>query len=455
MKTNVQQKSGKSTGQAPHSKSNGKRPPSSGNGNGNGEVRVIAATNGESNGSQALTRLPVAAYRSGHVPMKSAGEEALRVLASSIARLVSKGKRTILITSSGPGEGKSTITAALARKLARSGRLSVAIIDADTMRPKLHTLFGLDNRRGLGELLDDVYHVDLKEENPDQFGVGDWIELIRAQRRTGKLQVSEGAQEFSIIFNKGKVSSIADHAGQEQSLLGAMLVTQGRITEAQCASALRVQEEGSHPLGQVLQGLGYLVASDLDLVLGLQLQHRLHKILTLRQPRYRFAEMVEAYLPAASSSPAHDSNGSGIDRQVAGTAGDYLKQPYLSSQVPGYLKDSQMENLKVLTCGERFVDLSDAHFASPFAMVIDRIAKRFDVVLLDSPPVAFDSPTASLARIVDGVVLVVKADGLNVGVIQQAKEHLVRSGATLLGVVLNQVDLSKDEAVPYYHRAYR
>jgi hypothetical protein len=40
-------------------------------------------------------------------------------------------------------------------------------------------------------------------------------------------------------------------------------------------------------------------------------------------------------------------------------------------------------------------------------------------------------------------------------VIQQAKEQLVRSGATMLGVVLNQVDLSKDEALPYYHRAYR
>ncbi len=471
MKPNVHTKSLKSNGNGTHPKNNGNgtHPKSNGSGahsNGkrpshpasNGAVVATNGANGASTqaaGSNGPTRFPISAYRKDHVAMKSAGEEALRVLASSIARLVSKGKQTILITSSGPGEGKSTITAALARKLARSGRLSVALIDADTMRPKLHTLFELDNRRGLGELLDDVYHVDLKEENPDQFGVGDWIELIRAQGRTGKLQVSEGGQEFSIIFNKGKVSSISDHTGQAQSLLGAMLVAQGRITEAQCASALRVQEEGSHPLGQVLQGLGYLEAGDLDLVLSLQLQQRLHKILTLRQPRYRFAEMVEAYLPAAASTPAHDPNGSGIDRHVAGTAGDYLKQPYLSSQVPGYLKDSQMENLKVLTCGERFVDLSDAHFASPFRMVIDRIAKRFDVVLIDSPPVAFDSPTASLARTVDGVVLVVKSDSLNVGVIQQAKEQLVRSGATMLGVVLNQVDLSKDEALPYYHRAYR
>jgi len=44
---------------------------------------------------------------------------------------------------------------------------------------------------------------------------------------------------------------------------------------------------------------------------------------------------------------------------------------------------------------------------------------------------------------------------LNAGVIQQAKEHLVRSGANIRGVVLNQVDLFKDEALPYYHSVYR
>src|SRR6185295_1546968 len=125
------------------------------------------------------SRAPVHGGPAFRIPMKSVGDEAFRVLASSVARLVDQGKRSIMITSSGPGEGKSTITAALARRLARSGRLGVAVVDADTVRPRQHDLFQIENRRGLGELLHDVYHVDLSRENPDQFGVGDWIELIR------------------------------------------------------------------------------------------------------------------------------------------------------------------------------------------------------------------------------------------------------------------------------------
>ena len=435
----------------------------------NGRVRASVKSNGlghpspQSNGqgagpasSNGHSPAPLApAGGQNRVLMKSHGEEAFKVFSSAVARLVSKGQRTLMITSSGPGEGKSTIAASLARTLARSGRLGVALVDADTVRPKLHDLFHIENRRGLGELLHDVYHVDLSRENPDQFGVGDWIELIRAQSRTGKLQVSEGAEEFSIVFNKGRVSSLFDHQGLQRNFLGEMLVTRGRISDEQRVSALRVQEEGSYPLGKVLEGLGYLETGEVEAVLQLQLKELLHKILTLRQPRYQFSEMVESYLPAAAGSPADASEGPAVDRFVAGTAGDYLKQPYLSSQVPGYLKDTSMENLKVLTCGERAYDLYDAHFASPFAMILDRLAKRFDVVLVDSPPVAFDSATASLARSVDGVLLVVKANELNASVIQQAKEHLTRSGANILGVVLNQVDLFKDEALPYYHSVYR
>jgi Mrp family chromosome partitioning ATPase len=418
------------------------------NGGGNGSDGHRAATNGH-------VAAPLGAPGPKRVRMRSHGEAAFKVFSSAVAGLVSKGQRTLMITSSGPGEGKSTIAATLARTLAQSGRMGVALVDADTFRPRIHELFQIENRRGLGELLHDVYHVDLSRENPDQFGVGDWIELVRAQSRTGKLQVSEGTEDFSIVFSKGRVSSLFDHQGHERNFLGEMLVARGRISDEQRTSALRVQEEGSHPLGKVLEGLGYLEIGEVDAVLRMQLKERLHKILTMRQPRFQYSEMVEAYLPAAAGSPADNPEGAGVDRFVAGTAGDHLKQPYLSSQVPGYLKDTGMENLKVLTCGERAYDLYDAHFASPFAMILDRLAKRFDVVLVDSPPVAFDSATASLARAVDGVLLVVKANELNAGVIQQAKEHLVRSGANILGVVLNQVDLFKDEALPYYHSVYR
>jgi exopolysaccharide transport family protein len=60
--------------------------------------------------------------------------------------------KTLLITSSVPLEGKSTIAASLARQSARSG-LKVILIDADLRRPRLHEVIGLPNQNGLSEVL--------------------------------------------------------------------------------------------------------------------------------------------------------------------------------------------------------------------------------------------------------------------------------------------------------------
>lgn len=56
--------------------------------------------------------------------------------------------RVILITSSGPGEGKSVTASNLAAVFARAGK-SVVLVDADLRRPVIHKIFGLKNRIGL------------------------------------------------------------------------------------------------------------------------------------------------------------------------------------------------------------------------------------------------------------------------------------------------------------------
>ena len=60
--------------------------------------------------------------------------------------------RSLLVTSSQPGEGKTTVTANLAISLAQLRR-RVLLIDADVRRPCLHRLFGVPNRAGLTDFL--------------------------------------------------------------------------------------------------------------------------------------------------------------------------------------------------------------------------------------------------------------------------------------------------------------
>lgn len=59
---------------------------------------------------------------------------------------------TLLVTSTQPGEGKSTVSLNLAMSLAALGR-RVLLVDADTRRPSVHTVLGLDGEPGLTEIL--------------------------------------------------------------------------------------------------------------------------------------------------------------------------------------------------------------------------------------------------------------------------------------------------------------
>lgn len=84
---------------------------------------------------------------------KSPISEAYRVLRTNIQFSgVDKPLKTILVTSAGPMEGKTTTIANLAVIFAQCGS-KVLLIDTDLRRPMLHKVFMLLNDRGLTNLL--------------------------------------------------------------------------------------------------------------------------------------------------------------------------------------------------------------------------------------------------------------------------------------------------------------
>ncbi len=80
-----------------------------------------------------------------------------------------------------------------------------------------------------------------------------------------------------------------------------------------------------------------------------------------------------------------------------------------------------------------------------FHDVIAKLEDSFDVVIIDSPPVQLVSDAMVLSTFVHSTIYVVKADSTPYQVVLGGLERLQKTGAHLLGVVLNQLDVEKQE----------
>ena len=87
---------------------------------------------------------------------KSPISEIFRTLRTNIQFINSKKNlKTLLVTSTLPGEGKSWVSANLAVTFAEAGK-KVLLIDADMRKGRQHTIFGANNDWGLSNLLSGV-----------------------------------------------------------------------------------------------------------------------------------------------------------------------------------------------------------------------------------------------------------------------------------------------------------
>jgi len=120
-------------------------------------------------------------------------------------------------------------------------------------------------------------------------------------------------------------------------------------------------------------------------------------------------------------------------------------------KVPGF------DNLHIITCGDVPPNPSEMLNSSRIDAFLEEAKERYDMVLMDSPPVLPVSDAAVLARKVDGVMLVYEVGRTPRNALGRAKTHLDSVQARVLGTVLNGVKASITGFSPgtqYYIRYY-
>jgi len=87
-----------------------------------------------------------------HDPSGAASEAYKMLRTNLFYALIDSPPKVIVLTSANLGEGKSTTTANLGVTLAQADK-NVLILDCDLRRPRLHSMFGVNNTRGLVDIL--------------------------------------------------------------------------------------------------------------------------------------------------------------------------------------------------------------------------------------------------------------------------------------------------------------
>lgn len=212
---------------------------------------------------QEEEHLPLVAQARSKAPVS----EAFRVLRTNIQfASVDAPLRTLLVTSPGPEEGKSFITANLAVVMAQLGR-RVIIVDADLRKPRQHKIFNLPNNIGLTSALLAERNTDITghlqaTEVPDLFVLTSGpippnpSELLGSQRMADVVQILLDQADV-LLFDTPPVLAVTDAAVLAKEVGGVLVVGQVGVTRqpALHQSMVELQRVGARILGVVLNGL--------------------------------------------------------------------------------------------------------------------------------------------------------------------------------------------------------
>jgi len=145
-----------------------------------------------------------------------------------------------------------------------------------------------------------------------------------------------------------------------------------------------------------------------------------------------------------------------VQHHLFDISNDFGLTNYLATEilVQDVIVPTTLDNLSILPSGPTTSDAAGLLNSQRMADTIAQLKKQYDVVLFDSPPILGVSDASVIASEVDNTVIVVQHRRFPRTMVARVKESVLGAGGTILGVVLNNVDIRHDQNYYYYTSYY-
>ncbi|NJJ41631.1 CpsD/CapB family tyrosine-protein kinase [Paenibacillus apii] len=115
------------------------------------------------------------------------------------------------------------------------------------------------------------------------------------------------------------------------------------------------------------------------------------------------------------------------------------------------IQESEVPNLSIITSGPVPPNPAEMLASNRMTATLQELRQRFDIVLIDTPPLLAVTDAQIMASKSDGVIMVVSYGKVKRDIAVKAKAGLDRVGARMLGVVMNNVKRKASEGYYYYY----
>jgi len=107
--------------------------------------------------------------------------------------------------------------------------------------------------------------------------------------------------------------------------------------------------------------------------------------------------------------------------------------------------------LDIITSGEKRFDMSDIVSKDQIKKFLDVLKLEYDYVIVDSPPVQPVSDTLILTQSSDYNLFVIRSDETRTASFMSSIKKIQNVGAKINGIIINDLDTSKDSYYSYYY----